>query len=71
MDGVCDYCGNMLTEWDYMTECGHIICGSMCYNKQEPICPICKKQCKIILIGEKVLKFLKGLHSLNRKERCL
>lgn len=54
MDNVCDYCGNMLTEWDYMTECGHIICGSICYNKHESICPICKKQCKFVLIGEKV-----------------
>lgn len=55
MDAVCDYCGNMLNEWNYMTECGHIICGSVCYKKHDSICPICKKPCRFILIGEKVL----------------
>lgn len=57
MPAVCDYCGNMLTDCDYMTECGHIICGTVCYNKKTAggsTCPICKKQCKFVLIGEKV-----------------
>lgn len=54
MTGQCDYCGNGLSERDYMTECGHVICGNVCYNKYEEMCPICKKGCKFIVIGEKV-----------------
>lgn len=53
MDGICDYCGNILTEEDYVTECGHIICGSKCYSK-ESVCPICKKKCKFVVISGNV-----------------
>lgn len=53
----CDYCGNMLNEWDYMADCGHIICGLICYDKYKPKCPICKKQCRFVLIGEKVISW--------------
>ncbi|KAI7891638.1 uncharacterized protein EV154DRAFT_602345 [Mucor mucedo] len=51
MDDICDYCGNGLTEWDYMTECGHVICGP-CYHRHNRVCPICKKPCKFALIGD-------------------
>lgn len=50
----CDFCGKGLTEWDYMTECGHLICGHGCYNENEQVCPICKKRTKFACIGEKV-----------------
>ncbi|KAL7316890.1 hypothetical protein PS15m_003319 [Mucor circinelloides] len=50
----CDFCGRGLTEWDYMTECGHLICGYGCYNENEQVCPICKKRTKFACIGEKV-----------------
>ncbi|KAL7331077.1 hypothetical protein PS15p_203322 [Mucor circinelloides] len=49
----CDFCGRGLTEWDYMTECGHLICGHGCYNENEQVCPICKKRTKFACIGEK------------------
>ncbi|CAO3626651.1 unnamed protein product [Mucor hiemalis] len=54
MEALCDYCGNILNDWDFMTECGHIICGSICYNKYKPKCPICKKTTRFVLIGEKM-----------------
>ncbi|KAI8646084.1 hypothetical protein BD408DRAFT_19836 [Parasitella parasitica] len=50
----CDFCGKSLSEWDYMAECGHIICGYNCFNIYEESCPICKKKCKFTIIGEKV-----------------
>lgn len=54
MEALCDYCGNNLNDWDFMTDCGHIICGSVCYDKYNPKCPICKKTSRFVLIGEKV-----------------
>ncbi|KAI9256133.1 hypothetical protein EDC94DRAFT_650512, partial [Helicostylum pulchrum] len=50
---ICDYCGNILTEEDYVTECGHIICRSKCYSN-ESVCPICKKKCKFVVISGNV-----------------
>ncbi|KAI9478108.1 MAG: hypothetical protein EXX96DRAFT_569606 [Benjaminiella poitrasii] len=49
---ICEYCENSLSGWDYMTSCGHIICSSNCFNRYEHVCPICKKQCEFMLIGE-------------------
>ena len=54
MNTHCDGCGEMLSEWDYMAECGHILCGSKCYNQNHKTCPICKKPCQFVLIGEKM-----------------
>lgn len=54
MEALCDYCGNKLNDWDFMTDCGHLICGSICYEKYTPNCPICKKTSRFVLIGEKV-----------------
>ncbi|KAL9542854.1 hypothetical protein MBANPS3_008398 [Mucor bainieri] len=73
----CDFCGKALTEWDYMTECGHLICGGDgCYNENEQMCPICKKRSKFACIGDKVprngIGFLTSTRSLfNNAEKII
>lgn len=64
----CDFCGKSLSEWDYMTECGHIICGYSCYNKYEESCPICKKKCKFTFIGEKVKEGSIAFRTLSKRK---
>lgn len=52
----CDYCGKQLSDLDYMTECGHIICGSICFQNNN-LCPLCKKSTRFIKIGDPVNAF--------------
>ncbi|KAI9243529.1 hypothetical protein BY458DRAFT_530592, partial [Sporodiniella umbellata] len=49
----CDYCGKPLGDLDYMTECGHIICGSTCLQNNNS-CPLCKKTTRLIRIGDPI-----------------
>lgn len=48
----CDLCGRSLREIDFITECGHIMCGSGCFDNE--MCPLCKKKTKFVLIGEQI-----------------
>ncbi|CAO3660966.1 unnamed protein product [Rhizopus stolonifer] len=49
----CDYCGKLLSDLDYMTECGHIICGSKCFQNNNS-CPLCKKPARLTKIGDPI-----------------
>jgi hypothetical protein len=53
MDKKCDYCDEVLLEWDYITNCGHSLCAS-CYRLDTSKCLLCKKHCEYRLIGEQV-----------------
>ncbi|KAI8976114.1 hypothetical protein BDB01DRAFT_853405 [Pilobolus umbonatus] len=57
VDELCNHCRQMLGEWDYMTECGHIICQA-CYHRSPDMCPLCMKKCHYLLIGEEPPKRL-------------
>ncbi|KAL0140715.1 hypothetical protein V8B55DRAFT_1564126 [Mucor lusitanicus] len=72
----CDFCGRALTEWDYMTECGHLVCADSCYDENEQMCPICKKRSKFACIGDKVprngMGFLTSTRNLfNNAEKII